>query len=242
MPLPFAESFPYASTWGRELRDVLDSSMMRALEERIRRAREHAVVFPAEKDVFQAFWLTPLEKVRAVIVGQDPYHGPGQAHGLSFSVKPPTKPPPSLRNIFKELADDLGPPLRVDGDLTSWARQGVFLLNTILTVEQAQPLSHAAYGWQAFTTAVIRRLAARPQPIVFVLWGRDARQVESLLDGTAQVVLKAPHPSPLSAHRGFFGSRPFSQINRYLSKFGVPPIDWLITEQDAVTSDPPRCS
>ncbi len=241
MPLPFAESFPYASTWGRELRDVLDTPMMRTLEERLRQARQRAVIFPAEQDVFQAFWLTPLEQVRVVIVGQDPYHGQGQAHGLSFSVRPPTKPPPSLRNILKELAADLGAPPRVDGDLTSWARQGVLLLNTILTVEQAQPLSHASYGWQAFTTAVIRRLAARPQPIVFVLWGRDAWQVETLLDGTAHVVLKAPHPSPLSAHRGFFGSHPFSQINRYLSEFGVSPIDWLIVERDAIASHPPRC-
>lgn len=236
MGKPFAEHFPYESAWGRALGSTLSSERVVRLAASVEKERESATVYPLAEDVFRAFWLTPLERVRVVILGQDPYHRPGQAHGLSFSVLPPTKFPPSLRNIFRELETDLGCSAPETGDLTSWAEQGVFLLNTILTVREGEPLSHEDFGWTWFTDAVIEVLAKSSQRIVFVLWGRSAWRKELMLAGTKHVVIKAPHPSPLSAHRGFFGSRPFSTINQHLVDFGDPPIDWQLIESAAIDS------
>lgn len=194
-------------------------------------AYETGTVYPPREELFSAFALTPPEEVRAVILGQDPYHGAGQAHGLAFSVREGTPLPPSLKNIFKELQSDLGLPAPVCGDLTGWARQGVLLLNTVLTVEDGKANSHARLGWQAFTDLVIASLARLPQPIAFVLWGAPAQKKEPLILPAAgpRLVLKSVHPSPLSAYRGFFGSRPFSGVNEFLLRNGQTPIDWALT-------------
>lgn len=185
-------------------------------------------VYPEPHDIFNALQETPFEDVNVVILGQDPYHGPGQAHGLSFSVKPGVPPPPSLANIFKELRDDMGCPVPNHGYLAPWARQGVLLLNTVLTVRAGEPNSHKGQGWETFTDAVIARLNARGKPAAFVLWGSHAQKKGAGIDGAKHLVLRSPHPSPLSAHRGFFGSRPFSRINDWLAAQGRPPIDWSL--------------
>lgn len=185
-------------------------------------------VYPPRGSVFRALALCPPEEVRAVILGQDPYHEPGQAMGLAFSVPEGVALPPSLRNIYKELEADLGRPAPASGDLTGWARQGVLLLNTVLTVARGQANSHARFGWQTFTDAVISAAGALPQPVAFVLWGAQAQKKRALIDDAAapRLVLAAPHPSPLSSYRGFFGSRPFSQINDFLAAHGAAPVDW----------------
>lgn len=192
-----------------------------------RECREQSV-FPPPDRLFSAFRLTPFHKVRAVILGQDPYHDDGQAHGLAFSVLPGVPPPPSLRNIFKERQADLGLPPPAAGCLDAWARQGVLLLNTVLTVQAHAAGSHQKRGWEPFTNAVIQALNARPAPVVFVLWGGPAQRKLALIDSVRHPVLTAPHPSPLSAHRGFLGSRPFSSINARLATLGQPPIDWRL--------------
>ena len=186
-------------------------------------------VFPPGPLIFNAFNLTPFNEVRVVILGQDPYHGPGQAHGLSFSVPEGITPPPSLRNIFKELAMDLGEPdvaQRRSGNLEGWARQGVFLLNAILTVRARQAASHKGRGWEQFTEAVIRALATERKGVVFMLWGKFAQEKAALVDPQRHLVLTSAHPSPYSAEGGFFGSRPFTQANAYLEAQGLPPIAW----------------
>lgn len=185
-------------------------------------------VYPPQEALFSAFSLTPPEQVRVVILGQDPYHEPGQAHGLAFSVQPGTKLPPSLVNIYKELSTDMGRPARTDGCLTDWAEQGVLLLNTVLTVQRGEANSHKSYGWKKFTDAVIATTAQLPQPIVYILWGAQAQKKASLIESSAgpRLILAGPHPSPLSAYRGFFGSRPFSQVNRFLTAHGKLPIAW----------------
>lgn len=184
-------------------------------------------VFPPEQDLFSAFSLTPPEQVRVIILGQDPYHEPGQAHGLAFSVREGVRTPPSLVNIYKELEADLGIPPRSNGYLADWAEQGVLLLNTVLTVERGKANSHKAFGWQKFTDAVMAATAALPQPIACILWGAQAQKKAPLLQSSApRLILSGPHPSPLSAYRGFFGSRPFSQINEFLTKHGEQPIMW----------------
>ncbi|HZI44939.1 MAG TPA: uracil-DNA glycosylase, partial [Ilumatobacter sp.] len=186
-------------------------------------------VYPSQPHVFSALSLTPPEHVRVVILGQDPYHGAGQAHGLAFSVQPGVKPPPSLGNIFKELRADLGiagPP--GVGDLSAWARQGVLLLNAVLTVREAEPLSHRGKGWEAFTDAVLQTVSAAPEPVAFVLWGGHAQKKLPLIDSTRHTVIQSAHPSPLSAHNGFFGSRPFSRANAALVAHGQQPIDWAL--------------
>ena len=187
-------------------------------------------VYPPAEDLFSAFSLTPLKNVRVVILGQDPYHEPGQAHGLCFSVRQGVEIPPSLENIYKELHDDLGLYVPDNGFLEKWARQGVLLLNTVLTVRAHQANSHQGIGWEQFTDAVIRILNAEDRPIVYMLWGRPAQQKGASLDNPKQLVLKAPHPSPLSAYRGFFGCRHFSQANAFLAKNGLDPIDWQIED------------
>lgn len=185
-------------------------------------------IYPAPDDIFNAFQLTPFHKVKAVILGQDPYHGEGQAHGLCFSVKPDVEIPPSLVNIYQELHDDCGCYIPDNGYLTKWAEQGVLLLNTVLTVRAHQANSHRGIGWEEFTDAAIRRLNEEDRPIVFILWGRPAQMKKSMLTNPNHLILEAPHPSPLSAYRGFFGSKPFSKTNKFLVAHGVEPIDWQI--------------
>ena len=185
-------------------------------------------IFPPAGDILNAFHLTPLSKVKVVILGQDPYHEPGQAHGLSFSVKPGIQLPPSLVNIYQELHDDLGCYIPDNGCLTKWAEQGVLLLNSVLTVRAHQAFSHAGFGWQQFTDAAIRAVNEQDRPIAFILWGRSAQDKSVMLTNPKHLVLKSPHPSPLSAYRGFFGSRPFSRVNHFLEENGVTPIDWQI--------------
>ena len=188
-------------------------------------------IYPPADDIFNAFALTPLKDVKVVILGQDPYHGDGQAHGLCFSVKPQVAIPPSLENIYKELHDDLGCKIPSHGCLTSWAKQGVLLLNTVLTVQAHKPMSHRGVGWEEFTDAAIAKLNTQDRPIVFILWGKPAQEKAKMLSNPKHLVLKAPHPSPLSAYRGFFGSKPFSQTNDFLIKNGEAPIQWEIPEK-----------
>lgn len=185
-------------------------------------------VFPPADDIFNAFHLTPFSKVKVVILGQDPYHEPGQAHGLCFSVKPGVDAPPSLVNIYKELADDLGCYTPNNGYLEKWARQGVLMLNTVLTVQAHRANSHRGQGWEEFTDAAIRALNGQDRPIVFILWGKPAQSKKSMLNNLNHLILEAPHPSPLSAYRGFFGSKPFSKTNAFLKERGEEPIDWQI--------------
>ena len=185
-------------------------------------------IFPNADDIFNAFSFTPLSNVKAVILGQDPYHNDGQAHGLCFSVKPDVDVPPSLVNIYKELNEDLGCYIPNHGYLKKWADQGVLLLNTVLTVRAHQANSHRGIGWEEFTDAAIRVLNDQDRPIVFILWGRPAQTKKAMLNNPKHLVLEAPHPSPLSAYRGFFGSRPFSKTNEFLKQHGVAPIDWQI--------------
>ena len=187
-------------------------------------------IFPKGSEYFRALDLTPLGQVRVVILGQDPYHGPGQAHGLCFSVKPGTPIPPSLVNIYKELASDLGLPRPAHGFLEHWAKQGVLLLNSVLTVEMGEAASHRDRGWERFTDAVIRLVNDKSEPVVFMLWGSYAQKKAAFVDQSRHLVLKAPHPSPLSAHSGFFGCRHFSQANAFLEAHGQPPIDWALPE------------
>ena len=186
------------------------------------------VIYPNSEDIFNAFHFTPLSKVKAVILGQDPYHGAGQAHGLCFSVQPGVKIPPSLVNIYKELQDDLGCYIPNNGYLKKWADQGVLMLNTVLTVRAHSANSHQGKGWEQFTDAVIHAVNEQDRPIVFILWGRPAQTKRPMLTNPKHLVLEAPHPSPFSTSRGFFGSRPFSKTNEFLQKNGVEPIDWQI--------------
>lgn len=187
-------------------------------------------IFPPADDIFNAFHYTPLGKVKVVIFGQDPYHGENQAHGLCFSVKPGVDIPPSLVNIYKELHDDLGCSIPSHGYLTKWAKQGVLMMNTVLTVRAHQANSHRGIGWEAFTDAAIRVLNEQDRPIVFILWGRPAQMKKSMLTNPKHLILEAPHPSPLSSYRGFFGSRPFSKTNEFLVENGIEAIDWQIDE------------
>lgn len=185
-------------------------------------------VYPAPDDIFNAFAFTPLADVKVVILGQDPYHEPGQAHGLCFSVKPDVKIPPSLVNIYQELKEDCGCFIPDNGYLKKWADQGVLLLNTVLTVRAHVANSHKNIGWEEFTNAAIRILNEQDRPIVFILWGKPAQMKKSMLNNPKHLILEAPHPSPLSAYRGFFGSRPFSKTNKFLVSHGLDPIDWQI--------------
>ena len=189
---------------------------------------KHHLVFPPADDVFNAYALTPLKDVKVVIIGQDPYHNNGQAHGLCFSVRPEVDIPPPLVNIYKELHDDLGCYIPNNGYLVKWAKQGVLLLNTVLTVRAHQANSHRGIGWEEFTDATIRILNEQDRPIVFILWGAPAQRKKAMLNNPAHLILEAPHPSPLSAYRGFFGSRPFSKTNDFLIKNHLEPIDWQI--------------
>ncbi len=215
-------------SWQPVLGEQLREPYFRDLKAFLDEDRREYTVFPPEPDVFNAFKLTPFGEVRVVILGQDPYHDDGQAHGLAFSVRPGVRLPPSLRNIFKELHDDVGCPKPKNGCLEPWARQGVLLLNTVLTVRAHEPHSHRGKGWERFTDAAIEAVSARDDPVVFVLWGAPAQKKLALIDAAKHTVLKAPHPSPLSAKTGFFGSRPFSAVNAALEANGHEPIDWCL--------------
>lgn len=214
--------------WDKVLDDEFKEAYYTELHEFLKKEYEEEVIYPQMKDLWTAFQVTAFADVRVVILGQDPYHGAGQAHGLSFSVKPGVKHPPSLRNIFKELTADIGCSVPQDGTLTKWAEQGVLLLNTVLTVREGQAHSHRKQGWEMFTDEVIRRLSERDQPIVFVLWGRPAQEKKQLIDLSRHAVVESFHPSPLSASRGFFGSRPFSKTNGVLESWNELPIDWCL--------------
>ena len=200
------------------------------LYKKVRKEYSMFQVYPPAGDILNAFHLTPLSKVKVVILGQDPYHEPGQAHGLSFSVKPGIAIPPSLVNIYQELHDDLGCRIPDNGCLTKWAQQGVLLLNSVLTVRAHQAFSHSSFGWQQFTDAAIRAVNEQDRPVAFILWGRSAQDKGAMLNNPKHLVLKSPHPSPLSAYRGFFGSRPFSKVNHFLEMNGEEPIDWQIED------------
>ena len=220
-------------SWLEPLRGEFDSPYMAALKAYLVAEKTAGRrIFPKGNEWFRALDLTPLENVRVVILGQDPYHGEGQAHGLCFSVRPDVRPPPSLVNIYKEMASDLGIPPARHGFLEHWAEQGVLLLNAVLTVQMGMAASHRDRGWERFTDAVIRLINAKPEPVVFMLWGSYAQKkaafVDSVEKGGRHLVLKAPHPSPLSAHSGFFGCKHFSKANAFLESHGQKPIDWTL--------------
>ncbi|KTT75221.1 uracil-DNA glycosylase [Sphingomonas endophytica] len=223
-------------TWRDALRTEFDSDYMAALRAfLVAEKKGGTTVFPPSADWFRALELTPLPEVRVVILGQDPYHGAGQAHGLCFSVKPGVKPPPSLINIYKELASDCGIVPPAHGFLESWARQGVLLLNSVLTVASGRAASHRERGWERFTDAIVRRVAEKDEPVVFMLWGSYAQKkagfVKDVAKGGRHLVLKAPHPSPLSAYNGWFGSGHFSKANAFLAEHGRGTIDWALPER-----------
>ncbi|MEV5571520.1 uracil-DNA glycosylase [Spirillospora sp. NPDC052269] len=211
--------------WRGRLDPLLDPARTAALGEFVAGEYEEQTIYPPREDLFNAFRHCPYDRARVLILGQDPYHGPGQAHGLSFSVKPGVKPPPSLRNIYKELASDLDVPVNTQGDLTPWADQGVLLLNAVLTVRAADAGSHANKGWEEFTDAAIRALNDKSERVVFVLWGAYARKKARLVTGDQHVVIESAHPSPLSAKK-FWGTKPFSAVNKALADAGEPEIDW----------------
>ncbi|MGQ7248952.1 uracil-DNA glycosylase [Halomonas sp. V046] len=215
--------------WHRFLGQEFGAAYMNALRDFLATEKAaHKVIYPPSADWFRAFELAPLAQVRVVILGQDPYHGPGQAHGLCFSVRPGVKTPPSLVNIYKELADDVGFRHVEHGHLEAWARQGVLLLNTCLTVEQGNAGSHRGQGWEVFTDKAIATVSAEAPPSVFLLWGSHARHKKSLVDGRRHLVLESPHPSPLSAYRGFFGNHHFSRANAFLEQQGRQAVDWQL--------------
>jgi len=214
-------------SWQLALEEEFTKPYFQSLASVVRQSYLDGVVYPPPQLIFNAFKLCPFTDTRVVILGQDPYHGPNQAHGLAFSVPDGVKTPPSLLNIFKELSSDLEITKHATTpDLTDWARQGVLLLNATLTVLPGQPGSHQGLGWETFTTAVIKTLSDQKSNVVFILWGKFAQAKRELIDSTKHLILEAPHPSPFSAHTGFFGSRPFSQTNRYLEKHDLKPIRW----------------
>lgn len=226
----FSTNSPYLdASWKAAIGEEFNKPYMQTLRGFLRQAKdEKKTIYPKSKDVFKAFEYTPLEKVKVVILGQDPYHGPHQAHGLCFSVPPDVAIPPSLQNIYKELYQDLQFPPVKHGCLVSWAKQGVLLLNSVLTVEGGMANSHQGKGWELFTDKVISILNSQPRPIVFILWGAYAQRKGQVIDEAKHLVIKSVHPSPLSAHRGFFGSRPFSQCNAFLTAKGQTPINWAL--------------
>ena len=217
-----------SNDWLEPLRPEFSKAYYASLYKKVKEEYSKYVVYPPSEDIFNAFAFTPLSKVKVVILGQDPYHGDGQAHGLCFSVRPGVDIPPSLVNIYQELHDDLGCCIPDNGCLTKWADQGVLLLNTVLTVRAHQPYSHRGIGWEEFTDAAIRILDKVDSPMVFILWGKPAQAKEAMLHNPHHMIIRSAHPSPLSAYRGFFGSRPFSKANEFLEKNGLEPIDWQI--------------
>lgn len=216
----------FKNDWAPRLNEQFNQPYYRSLRQFLVEEYKSQTIYPNMHDIFNALHYTPFSKVKVVILGQDPYHGPNQAHGFSFSVQPSVPPPPSLKNIFKELHNDLGCPVPKHGNLLNWAKVGVLLLNTVLTVRQGQAHSHRGKGWEQFTNEVIGQLNTKDHPIVYILWGRAAQEKQSLIDQTKHMIIKSAHPSPLAAHRGFFGSRPFSKTNTILENYGLTPINW----------------
>lgn len=215
-------------SWLEVLKDEFEAPYMKALRAFLVQEIQAHKIYPPGREIFNAFWLTPFDQTRVVILGQDPYHGHGQAHGLCFSVRRGVRPPPSLINVFRELHDDMGIKPPEHGELTAWAQQGVLLLNTVLTVRARQPNSHREQGWETFTDRVIETLNTQRDGLVFVLWGAKAGKKAAMIDQRRHRILRSPHPSPYSADRGFFGSRPFSKINEYLEDRDEAPIDWRL--------------
>ena len=215
------------ASWKEKLAGEFEKPYFKELTEFVREEYASGTVYPHPKNIFRAFELTPFNEVKVVILGQDPYHGPGQAIGLSFAVEEGIPLPPSLRNIYKELESDLGEKPRAEGDLSRWATQGVLLLNATLTVRASSAGSHQRKGWEQFTDSIIRVLSEEREHLVFILWGNYARTKGAHIDRAKHLVIESPHPSPLSAHGGFFGSKPFSKTNEYLRKEGIGEIDWL---------------
>ncbi|MCM3722632.1 MULTISPECIES: uracil-DNA glycosylase [Solibacillus] len=221
------------NSWKDLLAREAEQPYYRLLETFLERQYREETVYPKKENIFNALQLTDYENVKVVILGQDPYHGPNQAHGLSFSVEKGQKLPPSLKNMMKELQQDIGCEIPEHGDLTSWAKQGVLLLNTVLTVQAGKANSHKGQGWEQLTNTIIEHLAKREQPIVFLLWGKPAQSKRILIEQISDkhIILQSPHPSPLSAHRGFFGSKPYSKTNKALLSLGQQPIDWCLAKK-----------
>lgn len=214
--------------WDIILKDELNKDYFINLLDFIKKEYQIKTIYPKQEEIFKAFNNTSYNDTKVVILGQDPYHGENQAEGLSFSVKVGVSKPPSLQNIFKELNDDLGYPIPENGSLVSWTKEGILLLNTVLTVEANQPMSHKNLGWEIFTDEVIKKLNDKKNPIVFILWGNFARSKKRLITNTIHCIIESPHPSPFSAYNGFFGSKPFSKTNNFLISKGLIPIDWQI--------------
>lgn len=216
-------------SWKKELAAEFKKPYFESLVNHLKTEKQAGkTIYPAGSNIFNAFNTTPFNNVKVLLLGQDPYHGAGQAHGLCFSVLKGVPPPPSLVNIYKELHDDIGVPIPRTGDLTPWARQGVFMLNASLTVRAGEPMSHAKIGWATFTDAVIKKVSDDKNNIVFILWGRFAQEKVVLIDASKHCIIRSAHPSPLSAHNGFFKSKPFSKTNEYLVAHGIDPVDWRI--------------
>lgn len=218
------------NSWDEKLKVVWESDGFQKFLQMIQHEYLMNTVFPPKDYIFNALKLTPFENVKVVIMGQDPYHGVGEAHGLSFSVQKGIKVPPSLQNIYKELYSDLGIPPRADGDLTGWAKEGVLLLNAVLTVEKDKPASHRNLGWERLTDYIIKVINQKEEPVVFILWGNFAKEKMKYITNPKHFVITSPHPSPFSARNGFFGSRCFSRCNEYLKSQGIKPIDWSRVE------------
>lgn len=216
--------------WLDAIRGEFRKDYYKKLYEFVKEEYSQYMIYPHSEDIFNAFHMTPLSKVKVVIIGQDPYHNVNQAHGLCFSVKPEVDIPPSLVNIYKELHTDIGCKIPNHGYLVKWAEQGVLMLNTVLTVRAHQAGSHQGKGWEQFTDAVIEAVNTQDRPIVFILWGKPAQMKKKMLTNPKHLILEAPHPSPLSAYRGFFGSKPFSRTNEFLQEHGMDPIDWTIED------------
>ncbi|MFM9280638.1 uracil-DNA glycosylase [Paenibacillus jiagnxiensis] len=218
----------FGNDWDEALKEELEKAYFNDLRYKLAREYKQYEVYPPKEDLFSALKLTSYSGTKAVILGQDPYHGPGQAHGLSFSVRPGVRVPPSLQNIYKELHSDLGVSVPNHGYLVHWAEEGVLMLNNVLTVRRGQPQSHQGIGWERFTDTVVEELNQRSQPAVFILWGSHAQKKGAFIDKNKHLVIESSHPSPFAAHRGFFGSRPFSRTNAFLTEHGMQPIDWAI--------------
>lgn len=218
----------FQNDWADILEGELQREYYQTLREWLKGEYETKITYPSMHDIFNAFHYTAYEDVKVVLLGQDPYHGPNQAEGLSFSVKKGVKIPPSLRNMYKELHDDIGCPIPPHGSLVKWAEQGVLLLNTVLTVQDGKAHSHRGKGWEQFTDHVISTLNEREKPIVFLLWGKPAQAKQAIIDSSKHYIVTAPHPSPLSAHRGFFGSKPYTKTNEFLREQGIKEIDWCL--------------
>lgn len=223
-------AFVLPQDWQQVLAEELKQPYLLKLKSFLENERKQHSIYPPEEDLFSALAWTPYDQVKVLLLGQDPYHNDGQAHGLSFSVRPGVSLPPSLKNMFKELQEDLGHPAPNHGHLVPWARQGVLMLNTVLTVRAHEPNSHKNKGWETFTDAVIRKVNEKSERVVFVLWGNHAKKKKKWIDTSRHAIIESAHPSPLSAKRGFFGSRPFSAINRSLEEAGLEAIDWRIPD------------